>query len=301
MEFIISAVTDKGIVKNVNQDGLFVSKAKTESGNIAFAVMCDGMGGLADGEIASSSVVVAFKNWFKSEIKNLSAAEIEDEKIAAQWMSVVKNINSKIKSYAEKKNCRVGSTVTVILLNKDRYYIMNIGDTRAYLVKNKVTQLTVDHTLVERQIRLGNITREQADVSSMRSVITRCVGVTEEVYPDFFFGSISSNAVYLLCTDGFRHKVTEQDIAEELGVCIQEKNFQIGQKLKKLVELNKERKENDNISALAIISKEESEEEVLEDDDDGATVQLFDIDEEELEEDCCVEEQIIYIHSDTIL
>ena len=68
MEFIITAISDIGISRKVNQDALFASKMKTSAGNIAFAVMCDGMGGLSQGEIASASVVNAFKEWYHKSL-----------------------------------------------------------------------------------------------------------------------------------------------------------------------------------------------------------------------------------------
>ena len=301
MEFIISAVSDVGISKSVNQDGLFVSKGKTSAGNVAFAVMCDGMGGFSFGEIASTALVEAFSEWFLQQFPCLSKTEICDEKIVQQWTAVAKAVNKKIKRFGTEKQCRLGSTITVLLLTEERYFIMNIGDTRAYVLKKIANQLTVDHTLIEHQIRLGNISRKQADISSMRNVITRCVGVTEEVYPDFFFGTTKKEAVYLLCTDGFRHKISEEEILNEFSKNVIHDSGEVYKSLTSLVALNKERKEKDNISVISIITKNESRDiDAVADGYDDVTVRLPDMEESE-NTDFMVEEIISYTYSDTIL
>ena len=279
MEFIITAISDIGISRKVNQDALFASKMKTSAGNIAFAVMCDGMGGLSQGEIASASVVNAFKEWYHKSLPLLVNDLLSEKTIVEQWTYAVQEINRRIRKYGEQNNSRLGSTATVLLLSESRYYLMNIGDTRAYLLTNEVDQLTVDHTLVEQQIRLGKLTREQAESSSIRSVITRCVGVTEEVYPDFFFGTVDKGAVYLLCTDGFRHKITEAEMNRELSPGVPKNSVELQQKLSNLIELNKYRREHDNISAIAIETEDPDlfiSDDYLEEDDDDVTIELPD-------------------------
>jgi len=301
MDFIYAAISDIGISRKVNQDALFVSTTVSPFGNIGFAVVCDGMGGLTQGEVASASLISAFKEWYHKELPILSQSKIQDKDIVEQWNLVIKDVNSRIKKHGEQNNSRLGSTVTVLLLTEYRYFLMNIGDTRAYLLKNGVNQLTVDHTLVEQQIRLGNLTREQAEKSSIRSVITRCVGVTEEVYPDFFFGTPENEAMYILCSDGFRHKIKESEIYSELSSRKFKTSIDIQQSLFRLVELNKYRKETDNISVVGIFTYEAKHDipefDFFSDDyDDDATIQLFD---DQAESD--LETEITLIHSNTIL
>lgn len=255
MKYYISASTDVGNYRDVNQDSCLVRKLRTKIGNMAFAVMCDGMGGLADGEVASSSVVNAFSEWFYRYLPTLSQSEIKESDIKAQWTSVAQSINDGIKMYGRQHQCMTGSTVTVLLLTDDKYYLLNIGDSRAYVVKEKVTQMTVDHTLVEREMRLGNMTPEQAAVSPMRSVLTRCVGVTEKVFPDFFFGKTQKNAVYFLCSDGFRHKITNDEIKDCFLQGVKEKEPQMKKREEYLIDLNKKRNESDNISVITIVTR----------------------------------------------
>lgn len=80
----------------------------------------------------------------------------------------------------------VGTTVTALLLTESRYYIINVGDTRAYEITDRVKLLTKDQTVVEREVDLGNITPEEAEFDSRRSVLLQCVGASDDVYPDMF-------------------------------------------------------------------------------------------------------------------
>ena len=114
-----------------------------------------------------------------------------------------------------------------------------------------VRQLTEDHTVVANEVRLGNLTKEQADHSSIQNVLTRCVGVQEEVYPDLFFGEVQRDAVYMLCSDGFRHRITEDEMQKYLRRPA-EGSLQMKRQEEYLIELNKQRGETDNISVITI-------------------------------------------------
>ena len=101
------------------------------------------------------------------------------------------------------------------------------------------------------EVRLGNLTKEQADHSSIQNVLTRCVGVQEEVYPDLFFGEVQRDAVYMLCSDGFRHRITEDEMQKYLRRPA-EGSLQMKRQEEYLIELNKQRGETDNISVITI-------------------------------------------------
>lgn len=251
MDFIVTATTDVGIRKKVNQDRMFAGRMETPNGVVAFAVLCDGMGGLEKGEIASSVLVRAFSQWISKFGEELNDIAIEDCVIREQWTAVVEEINAWILEYSRENGCRMGTTVTVLFLTSRRYYLLNIGDTRAYEVSPfGMRQLTVDHTLVQREVELGNLTRKQAESAPMGNVLTRCVGIEAEVYPDLFFGKPKEGAVYLLCSDGFRHRVAEEEIIAQLFGGDGERCMESRQEA--LVELVKERGETDNISVITI-------------------------------------------------
>ena len=120
-------------------------------------------------------------------------------------------------------------------------------------------QLTIDHTVLADELRRGNLSAEQARDYPLSHVLTKCVGVTPQVAPDFFFGETKANAVYLLCSDGFRNRISEEEMyavlmpqGEQVVSWLKEAN-------KQLIRLNMERGETDNISVVTIYTKRTSE------------------------------------------
>lgn len=252
MNFIISANTDVGTTKRTNQDSLTSMVFNTPQGRMAFTVLCDGMGGLEKGEVASASVIRAFRDWALNSLPLLCKAPLEDADIRNQWETIIREQNEAVKAYGARYGVRLGTTVVAMLLTQKRYYILNVGDSRAYELTTGIRQITNDQTFVAREITMGKMTREQAEVDPRRNVLLQCVGASDVVYPDMFFGQVSSDAVYMLCSDGFRHELMNQEIYQWLqpGVLLDEYTMQ--QHALSLIELNKQRKERDNISVALI-------------------------------------------------
>lgn len=252
MNYIISASTDIGLTKDTNQDSFSTRVFNTKQGKIAFAVLCDGMGGLDQGEVASASLVNAYCRWSDTRLPELSEREITDSEIRSDWVGLATEYNEKIKTYGKKSGISIGSTVTVMLITSSRYYIINIGDTRAYEISDSVRVLTKDQTVVAREIELGLLTEEEAKTDSRRSVLLQCVGASDDVYPDMFFGDTKLNAVYMLCSDGFIHEITEREIYDYLNPYVMVDADGMKRNMDSLIEINKQRKEKDNISVITI-------------------------------------------------
>lgn len=252
MNFIISANTDIGIAKKTNQDSLSVKVINTCQGRMAFAILCDGMGGLEKGEVASAAVIRAFDHWIASELPKLCTAGIEDFVIRKQWGEIVTDMNRQIQAYGARIGVRLGTTAVVMLLTQNRYYILNIGDSRAYELTGGLTQLTNDQTFVAREIALGNMTAEEARSDKRRNVLLQCVGASDEVYPDMFFGDVKEDAVYLLCSDGFRHEISPEEIYAGLQPKVLYDETVMSRNAAELIELNKSRNERDNISVALV-------------------------------------------------
>lgn len=252
MNFIISANTDVGIHRPNNQDSLSVKIINTKQGRMVFAILCDGMGGLEKGEVASASVIHAFDNWVHNELPLLCEAPLEDSTIRAQWDKIVVEQNETIKQYGASQGVKLGTTVVAMLLTQNRYYVLNVGDSRAYEIVDSVQQLTTDQTFVAREVALGNMTPEQAELDSRRNVLLQCVGASDEVYPDMFYGYTKENAVYMLCSDGFRHVISPEEIYEKLQPAALMDANMMNVNTKDLIELNKMRKELDNISVALV-------------------------------------------------
>lgn len=252
LNYIISANTDIGTTKNTNQDSLSVKILNTPVGRMAFAVLCDGMGGLDKGEVASAAVINAFNEWVTQELPKICGEQLADDVIRMQWSSIITNMNQKIKSYGARQGVKLGTTAVIMLITDNRYYIMNVGDSRAYEISNTITQLTNDQTFVAREIAMGNMTPEQAETDSRRNVLLQCVGASDEVYPDMIYGETKQNAVYMLCSDGFRHVISSQEIFEKLNPSVLYDENNMGVNSRDLIEINKCRGETDNISVALV-------------------------------------------------
>ncbi len=252
MNYIISANTDVGIVKNTNQDSLSVKVINTSQGKMAFAILCDGMGGLEKGEVASASVIRAFDQWIYNELPQLCNAELNADVIRIHWEKILINQNSVIKTYGAKQGVKLGTTAVIMLLTDTQYFIMNVGDSRAYEITDVLKQLTNDQTFVAREVARGNMTPEQAEVDARRSVLLQCIGASEEVFPDFLVGDTVRNAVYMLCSDGFRHEITPAEIFTKFQPGVLLNDMTMNQHTLELIELNKQRNERDNISVVLV-------------------------------------------------
>ena len=252
MNFIISANTDIGISKDTNQDSLTSMVINTPQGRMAFSVLCDGMGGLEKGEVASASVIAAFRNWALNDLPQLCQRPLEDATIRSQWETIVDKQNNMIKTYGARQGVRLGTTVVAMLLTQSRYYILNVGDSRAYEITTGVRQITNDQTFVAREVAQGHMTLEEAESDSRRSVLLQCVGASDEVYPDMFFGDVVREATYMLCSDGFRHEITAKEIFEKLQPGVLFDDYTMQQNTLSLIELNKQRQERDNISVVLV-------------------------------------------------
>lgn len=252
MNFIVSATTDIGVIKTTNQDSYDVCVFSTKQGKIAFAIMCDGMGGLAKGEVASASLVNAFRKWANDRLPVLCEREFSDAEIRSDWVRIACEYNEKIKAYAKSCSINMGTTATVLMLTEKRYYIMNVGDTRAYEITETATVLTKDQTVVAREIEQGNLTPEEAEKDARRSILLQCIGASDDVCPDLFFGETKLDAVYMLCTDGFRHEISEEEIYQYLNPNVMLDVHGMKQNMDSLIEINKQRQERDNISVITI-------------------------------------------------
>lgn len=252
MEYIVSAHTDAGICKGINQDSLTVKIAQSCIGNLAFAVLCDGMGGLEQGEVASADMVRRFSQWFRHRLPLLLAYPLEESIIRQEWETIIRQGNEKIMCYGKKQGIYLGTTIVAGLFTDNGYYIMNVGDSRAYELSDRIRAITTDQTIVQRELQEGILTQEQARHDPRRSVLLQCVGASEKVYPDMFFGRTKRNAVYMFCSDGFWHRISEEEIYQYLGPEAADHAEAMEANARYLVELNKRRLEKDNISVAMI-------------------------------------------------
>ena len=255
MKYLITAHTDVGIWKDTNQDSLLAVKAAYYDQEIVFAVVCDGMGGLDKGEVASASVIQAYLRWFEKDFPETLRKGFEKRALFKTWENIATEMNSKIGAYGDEKSLTLGTTITAMLFYGSDYYIMNVGDSRAYKISEKTTVLTKDHTFVQREYEKGRMTYEETLNHPQRNVLLQCIGASETVEPDFFVGRVNPCEVYLICSDGFRHIITEEEMREYFDPEKCNTEGILRQSAQALTELNMQRKETDNISVVVVRSE----------------------------------------------
>ncbi|MCC8074162.1 MAG: protein phosphatase 2C domain-containing protein [Clostridiales bacterium] len=252
MNYFAFASTDVGIVKKTNQDSVCVKIAKTsDDKQIAMVVVCDGMGGLAKGELASATVIRRFSNWFDRElpnkINNFSWQNLSDE-----WTEMTREQNRIILDYGKKIGASLGTTLSVILIFDNEYMILHVGDSRVYEINDCVRQLTEDQTYINREINRGTMTVQEAKVHPKRNMLLQCVGASREVNPEILYGKVKVNSVFMVCSDGFRHVITNEEIYENFNpVNLPDENA-MKQGSSFLIDLVKRRNERDNITVALL-------------------------------------------------
>ena len=255
MELLISCVTDVGTIRPNNQDSFSAKVMSIKGAEAALLVLCDGMGGYEKGEVASASVVGSFDDWFENRFPSLYENGIRDDVIRNEWTGLINNANEGIKDFATKEGLKMGTTVVAVLILKNRFYEVNVGDSRAYHVGDTVKQISKDHSLVAREVELGNITEVEAETDTRKNVLLQCIGASSCVKPDFQFGTLEGAHSFVLCSDGFWHFTSLQEIQNNLSPNLFTTEEEMEATLKQMVEIVKARGETDNITVAAGVVK----------------------------------------------
>jgi len=250
VHFTVAAETDVGTTKEINQDSILVRHGKYSEGEVLMAVICDGMGGLDKGELASATVIRAFLQWFDKELPY----ELENpdmQVIGEKWSLLLKELNVKIQEYGQARKISLGTTFTGMLLAGSQYVIVHVGDSRAYRIGKNLRQITSDHTLVARKLERGDMTAEQAKRDKRRSMLLQCVGASDILNPDVLVGD-TEKGIYMLCSDGLRNEVTEGEIFDAFNPKKNGDSEAMHANAGHLIRLAKQRQEKDNISVILI-------------------------------------------------
>lgn len=250
MRYAAAADTDIGLRKSTNQDSLLYKHASYDGGEIMMAVVCDGMGGLAKGELASAHVIRAFNHWFDEQLP-LELEHLDLQVIGETWAQMLRYLNQEIYDFGVGININLGTTVTAVLMVKDQMVCVHVGDTRLYRLTDRLEQLTTDQTFVAREIREGRMTPDQAKTDRRRNMLLQCVGASAVIEPDIMVMPVVSGT-YLLCSDGFRHVISPEEIFDSLRPGIQASPDTMKSGIRGLIEQVKARNERDNISAMLV-------------------------------------------------
>jgi len=216
MKFIFGLCSDKGKQKAGNQDRLLIKIGESETiGEFAMFVVADGMGGMTDGGRASEMAVDSLKNWWD----NLSEEQIMSiEQISSDLYKQFFMINSAIKNYGDLKGISTGTTLSAVFVAGNKYVLCHIGDSRVYKFNGyTLQQLTIDHSYVAEQVKMGLISAAEARHHPMKNIITQCLGVNDDIEPYENSGTIASQEVLILCSDGLYNEVSEEQIITEVA------------------------------------------------------------------------------------
>lgn len=251
MEIISNFVSDKGLRKENNQDSLCIKIAKTPIGYVLMSVLCDGMGGLNNGEIASALAVETYATWFDTKLSALLqpfSLDILKNQLQEQMVEA----NERIIAYGRTHGIRLGTTCSVLVLIDHYFYILiHIGDTRVYELREEIKLMTRDHTLVEREVILGRLTPEEAENDNRHNILLQCLGDRKAIHPDLQVGEVKMNSVFLLCSDGFYRKTTTMEMTKLLPANIHTEE-DICATIKQMTLKCREKWEKDDITAIGI-------------------------------------------------
>lgn len=250
MRYTATADSDVGISKSTNQDSVLIKHASTDIGEVLMAIVSDGMGGLAKGELASATAIREFARWFDEDLP-FELDNLDMQVIGGKWSLMLKDLNLKILEYGTEHGTSLGTTFSGILFVGNQYVIAHVGDTRVYQIGSSLNQLTTDQTFVAREISRGTMSAEQAKTDKRRNLLLQCVGASKTVEPQVICGTVEKGA-YMLCSDGFRHEITDAEMYESLNpINFMNKNA-MHSNARYLIEQVKSRNEKDNISVVLI-------------------------------------------------
>lgn len=240
LHYTAAAATDRGRKRPSNEDAYGFSIER------GVFLVCDGMGGAAAGEIASALAV-------NEMLRLLDRPPIAAEQPAGpRWLAeeAIAATNEAIYSRSQRnyKLSGMGTTLVGLLVDERRVWVLNVGDSRCYRLRDRqLEQITLDHSLVEEQVRLGRMSRSEALRSPLRNVITRALGTQSRVTPDIFELEAEPGDLFMLCSDGLTRELADPSIETLLAT-----DLPLDQLCARLVEAAKKAGGHDNITCILV-------------------------------------------------
>jgi serine/threonine protein phosphatase PrpC len=201
----VAAVSEKGPVRPTNQDACCVEIAETPFGEVVMAIVCDGVGGLEMGELASATVVARFSRWFEEELPQLLHGSFVDfSTIRYVWSALLNELNELIQTHGVAGGAsNIGTTFSGIIANAGHYLVAHVGDTRIYQIGQQLSkQITEDQTLLARELTAGKVSPKEAKNFGQKNVILQAVGTSRLLKPSFYEGDYTTGDLFVLCSDG---------------------------------------------------------------------------------------------------
>lgn len=240
---IVSAKTDIGMKRTSNQDSF--NYGQLDNGSVTWAVVCDGMGGMAAGNVASATAVEVISGAFENNLSPKSSASV----VRNLLKSAIESANARIYDMAlENVELRgMGTTVVAVIVIKGVAYIAHAGDSRVYFhSNNQLTQITTDHSVVQTLVDKGQLTEQEAKNHPNKNVITRALGVASYIDIDFSEINVLDGDLLLMCTDGLTNCIDD----DLIKLASSDNDF--ATLAERLIELANQNGGDDNITTVAI-------------------------------------------------
>ena len=236
------AKSDRGKIREENQDYYYISNSLDD---IQLFILADGMGGYNGGEIASKIAVESAKNYIENNFKD---TEKDKDSIIQLLGSSMEYANMVVyeKSKESPELQGMGTTLEICLIYNNKAYIGHVGDSRIYRVRKEfIRKLTQDHSYVQKLVKEGTITKEQAQHHPQKNMLMKALGCNAFVEPDVMVKGFLKDDIIIMCSDGLTNMVDQQTIFEKVKTNIE-------QATKDLVELANDRGGYDNITVVVI-------------------------------------------------
>lgn len=234
MDFLTGVYWCRGRVAKRNQDALLLQQALTRRGRVLLAAVCDGMGGASQGGTAGAYVAERLQEWFYTEFLRMLGKKKRIWVIRRSLDRLVWHMQEQMRRYGRQEEISLGTTMTVLVMWEKVWLLWHLGDSRAYrLRKGRMEQLTTDHV-------------------HGTGMLTKCVGSFGNFVPEHEMGVLGEGEGFLLCSDGFRRRIAEQELGDILMPAQLRKEEQIEKRLKEIGEACMKRGERDNLSAVYI-------------------------------------------------
>ena len=236
-------LTDPGCVRSQNQDAFQIEQLDRNS---LLCVLCDGMGGAKSGNVASTLATEVFTE----EVRRVWSSGMDGEELDQMLQGAVKLANFTVFDQAQQfeEFSGMGTTLVAMLVHGRSATIVNVGDSRAYLVnRDGIRRLTTDHSLVQMMVERGDLTPEQARTYPGKNYITRAIGTEPVVQCDVFHLDIERGDCLLLCSDGLSNIIDDQEILFEVVHGVNKQYC-----CQRLLDIAKNRGAPDNVTSILV-------------------------------------------------
>ena len=233
------ALTDTGRVRTANQDYVYASVEPVGSLPNLF-VVADGMGGHQAGDYASRYIVENLVSYLQYT---------ENSQIVPLLREAILKVNTMLYHEAKEKPefSGMGTTLVAAVADENTLYVANVGDSRLYLVRDRIRQVTRDHSYVEELVSLGRLERGSKDYKDKKNIITRAVGTEDKLLVDFFEVGLEPGDYILMCSDGLSNMLEDVEMEEIVG-----SDLELEEKAEKLITVANDNGGKDNIAVVLV-------------------------------------------------